>query len=138
MPIPLVPCTRCACHVFAHEATCPFCRATLGGAGGLAVVSLALGLALAGCKSDPPFAAPAYGVAPTDLPMPAPPYGVAETPVRNPAQAPSSSPPQPTTPTSPTAPTASATTSWPVAAPPYGVAKTAARPPRRPPPDTNF
>lgn len=51
----LVACRSCGCHVFASEATCPFCKSTLS----RRLVATALsGLALLGCPKEPPKAEP--------------------------------------------------------------------------------
>jgi hypothetical protein len=79
----LVLCEGCKRHVFAHEAACPFCRASLGaGSRGLAAAALlSAGLSLAGCGRGPEPPAAVYGGPPQPLntapqsapPPPAPP-----------------------------------------------------------------
>ena len=64
----LVRCEGCKRHVFAKEAACPFCHASLGGSGlGLAAVALTAGLSLAGCPAPP---APVYGGPPVPVETP--------------------------------------------------------------------
>jgi hypothetical protein len=91
----LVLCEGCKRHVFAKEATCPFCHTALssGGHGLTAAVALSAGLSLAGCT--PP--APVYGGPPPPaetpvtaqtsasppMDVPAPAYGIAPPPLQS-------------------------------------------------------
>lgn len=87
MTNPLVRCSTCKRHIYASEATCPFCaRAGMATSGSLAVaLTAAASIALAGCGNDAPKNDPSTDVAPEGqklaasqaAPNPAPPPVVA-------------------------------------------------------------
>ncbi|MEQ1568347.1 MAG: hypothetical protein ABMA64_22100 [Myxococcota bacterium] len=59
----MIPCPSCACHLRAHETTCPHCGTTMGTTRSRTVAAAVLALTLSGCvgaKTD--TVEPEYGV----------------------------------------------------------------------------